>query len=171
MHFTAPWEKALRCMTTALVIFFIVEVVVLLILFHFTVPDKIAATGISLLLVAINGGIVLFSYLLAPKGFWLDDERVTVERPLFPIKIEFKKITGVRAIPKEALTRAARVMGNGGLFGFYGVFRNKELGSFRLYATDRSKGILIEADKKYILTPDRPEDFLALLEARLKSSW
>ena len=55
------------------------------------------------------------------------------------------------------------MFGVGGLFGYYGNFVNSTLGSMTWYATRRDKAVLITTleNKKIIVTPDSPEEFVA----------
>ncbi|WP_373812815.1 PH domain-containing protein, partial [Porphyromonas loveana] len=52
----------------------------------------------------------------------------------------------VAPIGKEALSGSIRTFGNGGLFGYAGFFRNKALGSYRMYIK-RMKDLAVITDK------------------------
>lgn len=54
-----------------------------------------------------------------------------------------------------------RTFGIGGLFGYIGYFKNSILGSYKAYATNSEKAVLIEtSDKPIIVTPDDPDLFV-----------
>ncbi|RYY97680.1 MAG: hypothetical protein EOO11_10230 [Chitinophagaceae bacterium] len=54
----------------------------------------------------------------------------------------------------------------GGLFGYYGRFANRALGSMTWYATRRDGGLLIHlgGGKKILITPDDPGSLLRAWE-------
>ncbi|MBS4044542.1 MAG: hypothetical protein KGZ59_12085 [Chitinophagaceae bacterium] len=78
------------------------------------------------------------------------------------IKLLKSEIISVGQLEKEKLKGTIRTFGVGGLFGYFGKFYNNKIGVMTLYATRRSNYVLIKtsANKKIILTPDNPEDFV-----------
>lgn len=62
-----------------------------------------------------------------------------------------------------------RVCGSGAFFGWWGWFRNKELGRFMMYAGNLDKLIYVELinGKKYVFSCDDPQTMAAaVLDAR-----
>ncbi len=59
------------------------------------------------------------------------------------------------------MTGTYRILGNGGLFGYTGYYRNSTFGNMRWFATQRKNYILIEKNngQKIIITPDEPDFF------------
>lgn len=162
MHFTAPWDTTLKVLTS-LTLILLLGVLILLIGGFFYGLRPLIAFGFS----GMDILFILLCYLYAPKGFYLSDSHLVIERRISPIRIEIRKIKRVSRLPQWEVSHAARTFGVRGFFGYYGIFRNERLGRFRMYATDRGKGVLIEADRKYLITPDRPEHFIRLLRAKL----
>ena len=163
MDFNAPWDGTVK-LVTGLVVFTLVGVgVVLYVTFSAAEVKGFALLALELLLVAILVG----SYLLAPRGYRVEADAVLIRRPIGPIRIPIDRIKRIEKLPPEAIKKAVRTFGNGGLFGVYGHFRNSRLGSFRMYVTDHSKLVLLEADHVYVLSPDRPEVFVEAVQARL----
>jgi hypothetical protein len=67
----------------------------------------------------------------------------------------------VREVARDDMHLTIRTFGVGGLFGYFGNFRNSVIGKIAMYATRRDKTILVETlDKRLILTPDEPTDFI-----------
>ena len=66
------------------------------------------------------------------------------------------------------MARSIRVFGNGGLFAVTGIYRNRKLGTYRAYVTDRKLSVVLRtrAGKSIVVSPERPEAFLATLRAR-----
>ena len=166
MFFEAPWDKLLKTITYAVVTFLILETIVIAVALFLT-ASQTTALLITCLIVLCNIVIIVFSYLFAPQGFLIEQSGITVVRKVAPVLIEIGKIHNVSCIERDRFMKSTRTFGNGGLFGYYGAFRNKELGSFQLYGTHRNYGVLVEADKNYVLTPDRPDEFVEVVRSYL----
>jgi hypothetical protein len=122
----------------------------------------------AMLLAALSPLAVLaLAALLAPRGYSIEASALRIERRLGSITIPLASIRRVEPLPAERLAGAWRVFGTAGLFGYFGRFRNRPLGSFRMYATRSDGYILVEADRPVVLTPDRPAEFVAELRRRL----
>jgi hypothetical protein len=56
--------------------------------------------------------------------------------------------------------------GNGGLFGYYGLFRTSKLGKSTWYVTNRSHAVVVvTAARTVVLSPDEVDPFLAAIRA------
>ncbi|KAF0126653.1 MAG: hypothetical protein FD189_890 [Elusimicrobia bacterium] len=126
-------------------------------------PDVCSAAafnfgGWAILIVA--AALLWSCWALAPKGYIVEPGLVTVDRPLMPVRIPLRPGTVVEAAGPGLLDGSLRTMGNGGLFGYYGRFWKKGVGSYLLYATRSDRLVLVEDGKKYFLTPDEPEFFI-----------
>ena len=166
MFFKAPWDGMLKTVTYAVTVFFLLETIAIAVAL-FLMASQTTALLITCLLVLCNVFILLFSFLFAPQGFTIEATGITVVRKTSPVFIEIGRIQNVSRIERGRFMKSTRTFGNGGLFGYYGSFRNKELGSFKMYATHRDYGVLIEADKNYVITPDRPDEFVEVVKSYL----
>ena len=53
-----------------------------------------------------------------------------------------------------------RLPGNGGFFSFTGFYRNKTLGAYRAYVTDRHLTVVLRyAERTVVISPSSPEAF------------
>lgn len=77
------------------------------------------------------------------------------------------QIMSAALLDEESLKGSIRTFGVGGLFGYFGKYFNRTLGSMTWYATRKDNFVLIltNDDKKIILTPNEPDKFLANLNA------
>jgi hypothetical protein len=102
----------------------------------------------------------------APTGYTLAGEGVQVHRRAGALVIPYRVIRGADA---EARSLAAiTTFGSRGLFGHFGRFWSPRLGNFRLYLANRREVVWLATDEGWIgLSPDRPQEFLARLRARL----
>lgn len=114
-------------------------------------------TTIALLLIHF----IAFSFW--PKSYTLTTDKLIINRPLLSADINRSDIKSVEQISKDKLRYAVRMFGVGGLFGYYGKFVNSTMGSMTWYATRRDKVVLITTikNKKIVVTPDNPEEFVA----------
>ncbi len=110
--------------------------------------------------------IAFFAWAYSPRRYLLTDEGVVIERPAKDVIIPYSSISMVEK--KESLgNRMIRQMGNGGLFSFSGTFRSKEMGKVRMYVKNRNY-VIIHADETYVLSPDERDEFLMMLNSRLR---
>ncbi len=106
--------------------------------------------------IILMGSIYLFCYSFRPTKYIVDSEKITIKRPLKDLIIDMKNIQQVFLVSNDTMKWTIRTFGNGGLFGYYGKFRNRTYGNMTWYATKRDNYLLIETSKhkKIILTPD-----------------
>ena len=103
--------------------------------------------GISILYILV--------YLYRPVHYVLDGEHLIIKRPLKDVKIPMNEIKDAFIVKKDSMMWTERAGGNGGLFGFYGNFKNN-LGLMTWYATKLKNYVMIETihSERIILTPD-----------------
>ncbi len=70
------------------------------------------------------------------------------------------------AVPYQRTMHFARTFGSGGYYGWWGWFRNQELGRFFVYATNLRRLILITTDsgRKYIISCSDPASLIDRLQ-------
>jgi hypothetical protein len=102
------------------------------------------------------------TFFFRPVSYILTPDQLIIHRPLSNIKILRTDIKTVEHIDKNDLKWSIRIFGVGGLFGYWGKFRNKKMGTMTWYATRRNNVVLVRTihQKKIILTPNEPEKFV-----------
>lgn len=166
-RFPSPWDRGLRLATSILTVVLVAIGVGLPALgLYLSGPDP-ELLWPFLLAPAGSAAILLGSWALAPRGFALRAGELRVERPLLSLRIPLRSIRAVDLLPGDGLAGALRTAGNGGLFGYYGRFWSRALGSFRMYATRRDRLVRVETDEAvYLLSPEPPERFADALLTR-----
>lgn len=108
---------------------------------------------IILLLIAIYA----ICYLFRPLGYVLEHDGITIRRPIRNVKIPYTEIAEVFQAAPETMKWTMRTFGNGGLFGIYGKFWNKNYGNMTWYATrtDNMIVLITKSAQKIVLTPDQ----------------
>jgi hypothetical protein len=166
VRFAAPWDRQLRIATVLILSLFVATGGGVL-LFGIRSSDGALELLFPFLIAPVAlGAMVAFAWLLAPRGFALEDTSLVIERLLRPVHIPWAEIRAVAALP-QGLGGAIRVGGNGGLFGYYGRYWSRSLGSFRLYATRRVGLVCIATSQEmFVLSPERSAQFVSALLAR-----
>lgn len=155
MNFKASLDK-LAVIITVVVTIIIGVLIIANILFLDSI-SKHWNLFITFLLLLIYFG----SFIFRPMYYVVKSNEVIIYRLIKSVKIKRNDIISVEIIDKQRTAGTIRTFGVGGLFGYYGKFWNKNLGSMQWYATQRINYILITTskNKKIILTPDEPVVF------------
>ena len=122
---------------------------------------------VSLFVIALLLIIYLSAYLFRPQGYIITDEALIIKRSVSPVTILRSNITSTEQLSNNSLSGSIRLFGVGGLFGYFGKFSNRKLGTMTWYATRRNSNVVLITttdQKKIILTPDEPAAFLAALK-------
>ena len=157
----APWSRNLKLMS----VFGTVVLLVVGVSAYRAIPrvSGIAHTlgrGIALALVLS----LLGSFLFAVTGYAIDETGLHVERPLFATRVPLRGLQRVWSDP-HACQGSLRLFGNGGLFSFTGLFRNKALGTYRLFGTDLGRAVVLQLPaRRVVITPADPDAFIAHLQ-------
>ncbi len=123
------------------------------------VPPTGFAHTFGAVVACVPPAIALFSLLFTVLGYDLAPGRLYVRRLLWSTVIPLDSLESARCDP-TAIRCALRVFGNGGLFSFTGVYRNAELGRFRLFATDPKSAVVLRCrGRVVVVTPAAPHAF------------
>lgn len=158
----APMDLAMRIVT----------------LFLFALTAVFAIWGI--LQPALRGMLAVAAFLLlliwicwqiAPKRYDLTDDALIIVRgwPFRDISIPTAEIHDVRPV-KISPFSTIRTFGVGGLFSASGRFWNKEIGGFYAGITNSKATVLISNSKKYVISPEDADQFLADMESHIGDS-
>lgn len=157
ISFGAPWGKPLKVVSTFTVAMLLgITIVGFLTGPRGGVDGMIWFTGmvVSPLL------IVILSLPFAVRGYVLTRKALIIKRMGWYSRIDLQGIKDVEINPK-AMARSIRTFGNGGLFGFTGLYWSRKLGSYRAYVTDFHLCVVLRLPKGIIvITPDDPQAFV-----------
>ena len=110
--------------------------------------------------VILGAGLSL-AYLWKPQQIALSNEFLIVKRKFGDKKFPLANIQSAAIITRKELGMGIRLFGSGGFFGYYGLFKYKNIGNVNVYCTQREPVILIELTKgKILISPDEPSLFL-----------
>jgi len=148
--------KAARLDTLAIIIsgFTTALLVGLAILFIFKTPYGWIFSIVMIL-------ILIISYLLSPKRYLFEGSKLIIEKVIGKrIVILLDEIEGYAVVPDLKKIRLVRTFGNGGLFGYYGIFTTAEYGNINCQLTSLRNIFIIKSKKgKFALSPLDPLKF------------
>lgn len=156
--FPTTWDNIVKGITSfiwGLMGFFIV-------LFVFT-PDSPANLRMGIISIFVT--VLLVPFLWAPRGYILQKNLIIVKRMIGDLEIIVSKE------PKfwKWTWWGGRLWASGGLYGYFGIFIFKGIGTVRMYATNRNNLVLVEDVKhtKYLVSPENVDRFMDLLKRSL----
>lgn len=138
---------------------------ILLITFQFFIFDKYPNKIVPIIIVFLLLLCFFIVFFLRPIGYLVTAEKIIIQRILHVINIDRRNIVSVSLIDKNELNGFRRLMGNEGLFGYYGSFYQTDFGEMVWYATRLENFVLIKTttSKPILLTPDNPVEFVKYL--------
>jgi len=102
----------------------------------------------------------------APLGYRLAADGVHVERRARPRVIAYRTIRSTDRVARPLA--GISLTASKGVFGRFGRFWNSTLGFYRLFLTNRKNIVWLETTGGWMaLSPDRPDEFVARLRARI----
>ena len=159
-EFEAPWANSLKWMTL-----FSVVILAGVALIGLTSGPRESIIWISAMVLgplAILAGSACFII----RGYVLTPNELIVKRAGWNTRIDLRDLQSTEIDP-DAMAKSIRLFGNGGLFCFAGLFRNKKLGSYRVFATDPVRAVVLRfTNRTVVVTPHDPENFSAILSRR-----
>jgi hypothetical protein len=107
--------------------------------------------------------IIVITYGFSPKGYAFEDRKLVIYRPFQNKFYATEDILNVSFVDRKELKNSLRVFGVGGLFGYFGLFRNSHYGTMIWYATRRDQFVVIERSngKTIVLSPNDPNSFVS----------
>ncbi|MBP6963894.1 MAG: hypothetical protein KBC96_05750 [Armatimonadetes bacterium] len=124
----------------------------------------------TLLVAAFLLILIWTCWQIAPKRYDLTDDSLVIVRgwPFRDIPIPVAKILDVCPVKLSSFT-TLRTFGVGGLFSASGWFWNKDIGSFFAEITNGHRTVLIDAGRKYVISPEDPHEFVQDIQTRTTS--
>jgi len=96
----------------------------------------------------------------AIRGYSVDADAILVHRLFWATRLPLAGLQSAQYQP-NAMHSSIRLFGNGGLFSFTGLFRNKALGNYRAFATDLHRTVVLKfAVRTIVISPEQPEAFV-----------
>jgi hypothetical protein len=123
------------------------------------------AFGWDLVMIVLPLVMLVVAVFFTIRGYLLFPDVLFVQRLGWYSKIPLDGLLAASFDP-EATKRMTRRFGNGGMFCFAGSFKSKKIGTFRVFATDLRRAVVLKfADRTVVVTPGDPIDFVEKITA------
>jgi hypothetical protein len=166
-RFNASWDRQLLLSTVALLL-----VILFTAIAGTSTALRAGMRGVAIAVAVFAGGAAIGAWGLAPRAFEIGGGALRIVRNgWIRTTIRLADVRSAGEVGPEVLQGALRLVGVGGLFGSYGLFRSPALGPLRLDATRGTGLVLVRtARMAHVLTPDRPGEFVEALLAAAPSA-
>lgn len=159
-RFSAPWSSTVSVLTLVVIALLLTTSAVSC----YAMPDKAPLTA-RLLAIVTPIAVLAFTLPFMVRGYVLTERELLIERLGWKNRIALGEIASTEIDPK-AMRGSIRLCGCGGLFGFFGWFRNSKLGVYRAYCTDLKRCVVVKlTHRTIVVTPDDPAKFTAELDS------
>jgi predicted MFS family arabinose efflux permease len=155
--FTTSLDKFNKTTT----IFVIILLLVIISVVFYLTPNSEQSIADSIMFLPII--LCMVTYLFRPNNYSVSSDKLLIHRLINNVKIDRNNIQSVQEIDESQVKNSLRTFGVGGFFGNFGTFWNGKLGKMTWYVTRKNNFVLVETkdQKKIILTPDKPVEFVA----------
>lgn len=160
--FAAPWSKALKGMSTFVVLLFIGIIVSDGFVFRSIkgLPHWMWPTSAGLMI-----AILLICLPFVIRGYVVTDEGILIRRLWWNTVLPRDTLVSAEVVP-NAMSKSLRTCGNGGLFSFTGFYWNKQIGHYKAYVNDLNCTVVVRTKKRTaVLSPDDPKAFVDAVNA------
>jgi len=148
-EFGAPWGRLLMGMSGGVVALFV------------WVLFMSGKTGPALVLFPL---ILLLALPFMVRGYVVTEKELVIKRPGWTTRFALEELKSAVVDP-DAMKRSIRLCGNGPLFSFTGLYRNKKLGRYRVFVNDLNRVVVLRfAKRTIVVSPDDPEIFVEAIK-------
>jgi hypothetical protein len=104
------------------------------------------------------------------RGYTLTEDAIFVRRVIGNFRLPLEGLLAVTG-DAEAMRGSVRVLGNWGLFSITGRYWNRKLGSYRAFATDPSRAVVLRySNQTIVITPHDPQHFIMRARTLIKAA-
>lgn len=160
--------KLAKLDTMATIITIITTVFLVALTIFFLVKTESFGWIFSLMMISI----LVISYLLSPKRYYIQGGNFVIEKVIGrKIIVPLNEIEGIFEVEDFNKLKPVRSMGNGGLFGYYGIFTTKDHGNINCQLTRLKNIIIIKSKSGYFaVSPEKPGLLIDWLKSNTATS-
>ena len=122
----------------------------------------------------IIGAVILFfilisGWLYGPVTIAADEKSVTIKSVLRKQRLNISNIKSVELF--QPTMGSIRIFGSGGYMGYWGIFREGDIGRYAAYYGKASDCFLVRMKNgdKYVLGCEQPEEMVNFIDSKIKS--
>jgi amino acid transporter len=164
MNFQCSWDNTTTGITVSVSIFLIA-----LIAFSFFFVRKYERPKYQRIILIIVAVVIvastITSILFVPLNVSVQNQSLVIRQLKGNTVIAAEDIKEIRRCTEADTKNSTKVFGSDGLWGYLGIFRNKQLGKHQIYVTNRSNRILVKTNKETIIfNCDQPDELVRFIE-------
>ncbi|MDE7133835.1 MAG: PH domain-containing protein [Rikenellaceae bacterium] len=159
------WSNDTVIITT---VFGIITIAVLIYLFKtISFKDPIGIWGVKMAAALIIIASDIYMATTTPVFLIYNESELRIKMVLGSKKIPYIEIVDIQNIEPSVISKSTRRFGSGGAGGYTGLFYNKVLGNYYIYATEKRNLVLIESKtKKYVFNCYERDDLVAFVKSK-----
>ena len=108
---------------------------------------RIGAVAIAIFLVVAN----IYLTSMTPLYVKYNQREICIKNIIGRKVIPYSEISSIECIEPATISRSTRRMASDGAGGYVGLFNNKTLGNYYMYATQRSELVLVTTNNKKVV--------------------
>ena len=150
------------------VIFSVVIIAVLIYLFKtISFKDPFHMWGGKLITAVVIIAAEIYFATITPLFLSYNGDEIRIRMVLGCKKIPYGEILSIKKIDPDVIGNSTRIVGSGGAGGYIGLFNNKTLGDYYMYATKKQDLVLVETKtKRYVFNCAEREDLVTFVYAK-----
>lgn len=158
MIFKVKKEKTVYLITYLCIVILAIVLILFVSLATKMGKEDIYITGGAM---AIATSVSLYFYLKSPQNIEITDKALILHKVRGKIAMPFNEIQEIRPYSKSGI----RLCGSGGMFGYIGLFTNKEIGRHHEYVGDFFEAFLVvmKSGKKYVMSCENRDEAVKLV--------
>ena len=101
--------------------------------------------------------LAIWVLLTMPRYLIVQNGLLIITHPIGRTVIEKSDVVKIEAIDRSELRGSLRLFGSGGFFGWFGIFRNSKLGTYRIYCGQLENLYFVKTQtKSYVISSTKP---------------
>ena len=150
-------------------IYTVVIIAVLIYLFRtISFRDPFSMWGGRLITAVIIIAAEIYFATVTPLFLSYNEDEIRIRMVLGCKRIPYEDIVSIQKIEPEVISNSTRKVGSGGAGGYVGLFNNRTLGDYYMYATKKQELVLVESKtKRYVFNCAEREDLVEFVQKRL----
>jgi len=168
MSYRAVWDSRVWAWSAGTLAVLALVLLMLLRESFFARPMRFGVAGLAAVLIVV---LLVATVAFAPRSYVVDGTNLHVRTVLARFTYDLRHLSEVRtASAKEVFSPGTlRTFGSGGLFGYYGYFKNPRLGKFLAFVTNLDRLVVLRFPQgTLVISPDDPQGFLQELHQKLE---
>jgi Bacterial PH domain len=126
------------------------------------------AEAVGTFVAFVPPAIAFLAALFVVTGYEIGPGHLRVRRLLWTTPVSLAGLYRIYADP-TCMKCSIRIFGNGGLFSFTGIYRNRTFGRYRAFVTDPNRAVaLFLPNRVVVVSPADVEGFIRYAAARFK---